>query len=176
MQVATAPAKKPELKKPEAPITLRTLAAKALRSRDGKVEPAIKALEAMLRRDRKLLRTIVAEAIHEAVGSIVADKHRERRRTVIRLATREDVEALAAGFGIAFGEFPLAGGVKLKEATREQIERQAEFYQHTAIDTGHKARWLRLIAQSLRPGEVAGEKITEQRFSELWKETEINGN
>ena len=66
--------------------------------------------------------------------------------------------------------FPLPGGKRLGEATRQEIAEAAHFYERQAGDMAHKARWLQLVAQSVPDGRSAGEVLTDQRLAELQAE------
>lgn len=66
--------------------------------------------------------------------------------------------------------FPLPGGKRLGEATREEIAAAADFYARQAGDMAHKARWLQLVGQSIPAGKTAGECLTDERLAELQKE------
>jgi hypothetical protein len=68
--------------------------------------------------------------------------------------------------------FPLPSGMKLGSATRAEIAAAADHYAKLSADTGHKARWLTLIAQALGDGEKVADKFTEERLAELKKEAE----
>lgn len=158
-------------KKDDDAVTLATLARDALAARDGNIEKAIGYLVNRLKRDENLLQILVEGAIRDAIGMRVNSAHLNNRAAVIRAASRADVEALAIGHLYAFMDFPLGDGTKLRNATREQVESQAERYAKISSDTGHKHRWLRLIAQSTPPDQLVGESLTEARISALWKET-----
>lgn len=74
------------------------------------------------------------------------------------------VISLAAG---TLSMFPLPGGKSLGRATREEVAAAAEFYAKQSADMGAKARWLRLISQSLPDGKTVADVLTDRRLHEL---------
>lgn len=129
-------------------------------------------LATRLRRDPKLLDTVVEEAIVEVSNTRSHKLNMQVRRAVIRSASRADVDALADGLAASFLDFPLSTGVRLRDADRTAIETQAEIYRRMHVATGHKYRWLQLVLQSLPDGKKVGAVLNEARLSELWKATE----
>lgn len=77
------------------------------------------------------------------------------------------VVQLAAGTLLMF---PLPGGKRLAEATREEIAAAAEFYERQAGDMATKGRWLRLVAQSIPGKKTVGDVLTDQRLRDLQEE------
>lgn len=66
--------------------------------------------------------------------------------------------------------FPLPGGLLLKDATRVDVSRAAEFYHKQASDMHNKARWLSLIAQHVTEDKCVGDVMTAERLRELQQE------
>ncbi len=153
-------------------LTLTALAREALEERDGNVAKAAGLLASRLRRDEKLLDTVVEEAITEVARARAHKLNTRVREAVIRSASRADVEALADGLAASFLDFPLSTGVRLRDATRDAIQTQAEIYRRMHVNTGHKFRWLERIAQAVPVGKKAGDVLDDSRLSELWRETQ----
>lgn len=86
---------------------------------------------------------------------------------VVEQQQRARVVQLAAG---TLMMFPLPGGKRLGEATREEVAAAAEFYAKQSADMGAKANWLRLIGQSLPEGKKVAEILTDRRLQELQAE------
>lgn len=154
------------------PITIARLAREALSATDGNVRRATDALVERMAGDANLLREVIRAAVTDAVNLRVQAAHRHNRAAILRVTTggRAGVEALAAGLTAAILDMPLARGVKLRDATREEVVEQAERYAAQASDMGHKARWLRLIAQAVPAGKRVGEVMTDERAAELHAE------
>jgi hypothetical protein len=157
---------------------LHHLAKIALQECDGDTAKAAKRLLRKLKSNKALLAAITEQAVTEASKAFVSHKMRDYRAQVVHLAvnnTRDDVIALSRGIANSLLEFPLAGGKKLRDASSEEVAIQANRYEQIADDTGHKARWLRLVAQSVPHGKTVGESVSEERVNELFLEARKNG-
>lgn len=158
--------------------TLSLLARQALAECGGNTEVAASVITADLMADRKLLRSVIESAIADAVAYRVEHSMRSHRATVISRATapgKSGVIALAKGISASLLDMPLANGVKLRDASRKQVMEQAHRYAALARDTGHKARWLTLIGQSIPSDKTVGEVLSDERATELWHAAETEG-
>lgn len=154
--------------------TLESLAREEMDRADGDYEKACIALCARLRRDAPLLKSIVAHIMERLVKSAFRHLDRQERERIVRSANMSSAErmaVLAGGMTAALLDFPLRKGIKLRDATREQVMDQAEFYGSAGADMLHKHRWLTTLAQALPADKCVGEVITEDRAVELWQET-----
>lgn len=149
----------------------------------GLTGPAIERLKAAIR-DSDELRTLIATDAIMAYAAlhIQAQMRGDREAIWAGAARRADpnapppksktsVSALANGIRGSLMNFPLAGGVRLRDATREQVEAQASLYDSASRDMGHKARWLAAIAARVDPGQRVGEALTEDVIDALHGET-----
>jgi|HigsolmetaAR206D_1030411.scaffolds.fasta_scaffold08616_2 hypothetical protein len=161
--------------KPERRASLPTLAREALKDAGGDVAVAVEALIRTLTSDPAMLRSVVTEAVRTAVEVHVAASMRHDRKTITQSvrtgATRQSIEALASGMAVAMLNFPLANGLRLRDATLDDVTKQADRYEAFAADNSHKARWLRRIAAELPSGAKVGEVMTEERVRALYLET-----
>lgn len=165
---------------PPTTLTLSQLAREVLTEADGDTETASEALTNRLLEDRSLLQSVISQAVADAVAYRVRYSMRSERAWIVRQATRppaapshgskDDVIALAKGLAASLLDMPLARGVRLRDATREQVQEQADMYAAQASDMGHKARWLNLIAQAIPADSTVGDVLTDARATELWKE------
>lgn len=161
----------------EPEITLGSLVSDALQEVDGNTEKAINRVLSQLKHDPKLLRRVVQAAIGLAVFHRTQQQIRGQRGNIIRHVTannqpsRANVVALAQGIRACLLDIPLAGGKRLRDSTREGVLEQVDRYEKQAGDMSHKARWLRLIAQSLPAGKLVGEVVSEERAVELFEQT-----
>lgn len=144
---------------------------------NGDVQIATKAFEQTVRGNRdlrdQLLDPLVSTACYDAIRRVC---HQERRQVwkapvhqpaVYRGSDAARVVQLAAGNLLMF---PLPGGKKLGEASRQEISDAAGFYAQQAGDMAHKARWLQLIAQSVPADKTVGDVMTDERLRELQAE------
>lgn len=157
-------------------LTLAQLASAELKEQNGDTEKATTILVARLIKDRSLLRTVVADVVRDAVNYRVEVSLRNQRQAIIRNATADAVAlaegaaVFARGIAASLLDMPLANGVPLRTATRDQVVEQAERYESVSADMSRKARFLRLIAQSVPGKKTVGAVISDQRALELWTE------
>jgi hypothetical protein len=159
-----------------APLTLSALAKQALAAARGDTRKAREALRRRLLKDRALQNSILDGAIRDAVVYRTEHAMRHDRAAIFHAHAqlvqhgRNDVIAQARGISSALLDMPLAGGLLLRKANRDQVSKQAIFYAALSRDTGHKGRWLSLIAQSVPDGKLVGDIIDDARAAELFEE------
>lgn len=162
-------------KKEESP-TLRSHAAAALAAAGGNVSAATAALAERAMNDKAFLRAYYSEVIQTACYEAVASCVRQERRAVwttpqpSTTERRAQVTALAAGTVSTLHDFPLPGGKRLGEATREEVAQAAEFFGRQARDMAWKSRWLEHVAQSVPAGKRVADVISAERLEELRQE------
>ena len=169
--------------------TLGDLARQALAFTKGNTEKAVKRILRLLKNDEKLLESVIEAAVNDAVYHRVQSSIRHQRSVIERDIDRQNAAATIdrgrdkqraelSGSIIAscLLDMPLAGGIKLRDAGHAEVMAQIERYEQLAGNMSHKARWLRLIAQSVPtwpPGKRVGSLITEKRALELFEETRL---
>lgn len=83
------------------------------------------------------------------------------------------VAALARGVAGVMSHFRLPNSNKyLKDATREDVLKAAEYYESYERSAGHKARWLRRIGADVAEGAVVSDHLGEDKIVKIWKDTE----
>jgi hypothetical protein len=158
-------------------ITLHSLAVNAYRSAGGNIPQAKAALIMVLQKDEALLESIVDDAVSNAIGHSlhkVATRHREnivKAAESPKGAGRAAVVALATGMAAGYLDWPLANGIKLRNATREDLVDSINRYSAVAATNTTRANWLQLVLQSMPSDALTvGDRLTEERISELYKE------
>lgn len=153
-------------------VSLRSIARQALRDNDGRTKEAIQTVVERLQADKRLMREVVAQAVVVAATELVNHHMHEERRAVMVSAARarDGVMALANGIKFSILDFTLDGGVKLRDATPDQVNKSADRYESIGRDVGQKARWLRLIVKGVPQGKRVGEVVSEKRAQELFDE------
>ena len=150
-------------------------ARKAVKEAKGDQRLAVDILEAAVRKDQRLRDAILDPLLREACSTVVSREIRTERREVWTPTAPTRTESLGRSGAsrvvqLAAGNllmFPLPGGKKLAEATRAEIAEAAGFYDRQAGDMAHKARWLRLVAQSVPAAKTVGDVLTDKRLREL---------
>ncbi len=152
-------------------VSIRSLAKEALADNNGDIVKAIDTLAERLVKDRKLMREIVSEAVMIASETMVRYGMRSDRSAIVLSATRarNGVIDLANGLRAALLDFPLSSGLRLRDATPDQVSEQIVRYDAIGRDVLHKSRWLSLIVQSVPRNKKIGSVITDQRAQELWE-------
>lgn len=160
--------------KPQEKDLVAEAARKALADAGGDVRVATRAMEAVVRANRRLRDDLTEPLLSNACYAAVTAQCRVERRKVWtppaerlvanRTTGSHRVVQLATGTLLMF---PLPGGKKLGEATRDEIAEAAQFYETQASDMSVKARWLRLVAQSVPGDQKAADVLTDRRLREL---------
>jgi hypothetical protein len=70
-------------------------------------------------------------------------------------------------------DYPLANGLKLRFATKEDIDSQAAMYARTAKDAVFKTTFLNKISRLLKPGQIVGDVVSEDKVAKLFEESKI---
>lgn len=163
------------LPKEDEKITLYGLARSHLDDADGNLSVAIDSLTELLLRDRKLLKLLIEQVCREAIRSYTRVAQGNTRFAIIQsissAARRAQGEALNRATMKLLLDYPLGGGKKLRDATRAEIIHSADVYEKIAQTNGQRAKWLRLIAQSVPDGKCVGDVISEDRAKELFEES-----
>jgi hypothetical protein len=162
---------------------LGALVREALAEVDNNVEKAISRLLYQIRNDKQLLQQIIESAVHDAVqyrlqrsinhqrGAIVRHIEQQKMNAAIvdRGRDKGRVSALAAVISSALLDTPLRGGKLLRYADRHEVLAQIEAYEKNAQTMSHRARWLRLVLQSVPDGKYVGQVVSEKRALELFE-------
>jgi hypothetical protein len=164
------------------PDIVAEAAKRALDDANGEVQKATKQLETWVAQDTALRDALVAPLVAGACYDAIRAQVRTARNTVwtpprtasgpkatpeAKAGQSDRVTKLAAGNLLMF---PLPGGKPLRDATRKEIGEAADFYEKQSGDMAVKARWLRLVAQSIPGRKSAGEALTDERLRELHAE------
>jgi len=161
--------------KPERAKTIHEIAREFLDDAGGITAVAIARLHDLIREDEALRLSIAADAVMAFAAQKVEAKMREDRAAIWANAARKgettkpktSVAALANGLRESLMNFPLAGGIRLRDATRAEVEAQAALYASASRDMGHKARWLAAIAERTPEGARVGDALTEAEVTAL---------
>lgn len=161
--------------------SVATCARLALAESKGDPGKATEKLVARVRKDKALREAILDPLVEYACNQAVMREVRVNRGNVWvppspeRLARMPDAERVRALANGTLLMFPLPGGKRLGEATREEVAEAARFYERQAGDMAHKARWLQLVAQSIPDGKTAGKVLSDERLRDLQTEAQKHG-
>lgn len=123
--------------------------------------------------DRELYDELVAPLIEGAIwDAIRGASSRQRRRFCEESAPAhgsEGAEALARANERDLLDYPLTGGVRLGDATRDVLIEQIALHRAQARGNLIAATWLRKIADVLKDDERVGDRFDHERLAKLRK-------
>ncbi len=154
-------------------LTIGTLARAALVECDGDVDRAIAVVTERLLSDVVLLRVLIEPAVRSAASTNVQGAVRAERASIIRRAANRPAlngAAIMQTLRSNLLDFPLAGGLRLRDATRADVLAQVDRYASQASDLSHKAAWLRAIADATKGRKRVGECVTAEQAQKLFDE------
>lgn len=145
-------------------MTIEELAKKCYEENGGDIIASTNAFEKAVMADDAMFRAALEPLVRQACYSIISGMMRSERKSVWkgtgaiqpakpiytapvhRPDSASRVEALATG---TLMMFPLMGGLRLRDATVEQVSENAQMYADKASDMAWKARWLNAIARKM---------------------------
>lgn len=158
------------VKRESARAELHQLAREQLAKAKGNITKAISMMVDGLLEDRRLLKELVAPIVLQVATTMVTGAMRSKRRTIVN-PRRQDAIDFAHEITRAWLDFPLRGGLKLREAGKDDILAQVDIYRSQGDDMLHKARWLAAIAKRTPQGKRAGDVLSNEQIAKLWQET-----
>lgn len=169
--------------------SLTDLARKAMTASGGNIAEAAAAMNEALRDDEGL-RTSLIEAALEALNFNAAYKLMRSERTAMldevarptpnwtpgaakgaTSRSKTSVAALVPGITRTLLDFPLAGGLKLRDARLEDVARQASIYMTQGNEMLRRGRWMAAISAALPDHEATvGECLSAEDLERIQKE------
>ena len=148
-------------------------ARECLEKAGGDVRAAVPLMLERVRKNRALRDALTEPLLSDACYGAIRNECRIQRRDVWTPPnySKGGNGARVIALATSLLDFPLLGGMRLADATREQVQKSAEFYASQSADMGHKARWLQLIAQSVPDEKRVADVLDEARLAELRRET-----
>lgn len=158
---------------PDIEETLRGLAADCLaRGRD--IGHATELMTNRVLSDDALFRALMAPLVNQACYDILRGIIRQDRRAIwtaqnySKAGNGERLKSLSR----CLMDFPLPGGLKLRDAKYADLERAEEHYRKQSENEAHKARWIGAIKAKLSPsGPNVATKLDEQTLRDLLLKT-----
>lgn len=154
---------------------LGDIARDCLKEASGDTRKAIVAMTEFIMKNRPLLQELIAPIVLSVAEAKVRQANIDTRRRIIERSPdgRRRMQALAGGLMATMLDFPLSGGLLLRDATRQEVSDQAAMYEKSGSDMLRKSRWLTVIAQSIPDRKKVGDVITEERAVELWDASSV---
>lgn len=157
-------------------ITISGVARGCFDKSGGDIQKAARLMVKEFRRDEKLLMLFSEHCIRltcvEAVKTICRS---ERRSTWLPPnydagGNGARVLALAKSNSEMLLDFPLWGGKKLRDATKDDVAESAAKWTAQGKDMMSKGRWLSLVASRVPEKKTVGQALTETELRKLHKE------
>lgn len=140
----------------------------AMTQADGDVLEATAALEEMARDDMSVWQVLTENLLKSACYDACRGICRSERRVIWHTTgsdkggNGERVKSHAA----TLMDFPLPGGKRLRDATKDDLIEAAGFYDRQAAQMASVAEWLTGIARKVR-GKTVGESMTEDQLRSM---------
>lgn len=122
--------------------------------------------------ERQALDALIAGECRRQLEKVQNERHQaEKRRTgggPLGQARSADLSGWAGAVQTALLDgFVLPGGKRLGDAERGDLGRALEAFKTVSADASVKARWMRLLQQSVPPGKRVRDVLSETRVAEL---------
>jgi len=154
-------------------ISVADYAQRAIKEKE-QVTDAAKLLEEWAHQDAELKAALLEPLLKQACYQAVTRACRVFRRKVwtapnyTKSGNGQRVVALAN----SLMDFPLPGGVRLRDATKKQIEEAAGYYGRQARQMAVITAWLQRIYSRLDHGSPVAEQLTEEQLVALREQVE----
>lgn len=138
----------------------------------GNVKQAAEAMESRVLKDDALFKELMLPMVSRACYDFICDVVHSRRRSICDTVKRANDE-MAGSIALqntarSMLDFPLPGGLLLRDATRHDCVDAAVYYERQASDMFGKGRFLRSVAKRAGNKSV-GDSITEIELCRLFK-------
>lgn len=158
-------------------IDIIDIARQALEQAGGDAYKGAKVLEGMARKDvaiaNELLMPLLHQASYDAIRKVCirergyVARHADSVVTSMAKTSAKSVQSHATRL-MAF-LLPL-GQKKLQDATRTDVEANADFYRKQARTMSQRGRWLEMVANEVTGKKQVKAALTEDRLFALWQE------
>lgn len=147
----------------------RELAQFELDNSGGDVVTATNALEALARGNPEVWMSITDSLLRDACyNQITALCRRERRK--IWSAPAPDTKSQSnrvVNHAKSILDFPLPGGKRLRDATKEDLSAASSFYQKQAAKMSSISEWLSSVAKRVKKGATVGDCLSEKQLHRM---------
>lgn len=158
---------------------VRVAARQAFKDSEGDRFKATQLLADRVRTDPILRAALLDPLILNACDAVIREIARGERDQIFSHASAinagtssvNPVLALASGIENTLLNTPLRCGVRLRDATAEQVQAEADYYDAIARDAGQKARFYSAVARLVPSGKTVSQvrKLTESYMLTLFE-------
>lgn len=159
-------------------VTLTKAAEEAMAEAEGRTEQAARILADRVTADPELAQKAIFKGAKEAVETILRN---DRARTVRRAPYDPnnkgdndgvDPRAQAIGHANLWMDFPLAGGLRLRDAGHEHLAKAIDHYRQQERASRQRAAWLEQVRDRLPDYALVGQALEPSDLQRCWEETE----
>jgi hypothetical protein len=146
--------------------TISAIAARLLTEHGGDVEAATKAMVTFVHRNRHLYVRLMDPLVRGACYDAIRAACRHNRSVIWNMPQpsgeeeRANIGALAEGTTTSLMYFALPGGMYLKDARRDDLDKAVTFYHTQSKDMSFKERWLALVRGRLTDKRKVSQVLT----------------
>lgn len=146
------------------------IAKQCLEEADGDWEQAAQLMEARVLNDDALYKEVALPLIKRAVWALVRGASRKKRQTFFsnRRVGKDTTTGIKAVAAMNWLDYPLMGGQKLGDATREDLQKNIEKHVSDAKENEKKANWLSRIQSGVVT--VVRDSLSSDKIAELAEE------
>ncbi len=142
--------------------------AKAIYTEAGLADKAKISLAATLKADKNLLDYIVSKVAHSALLEV----QRKLRHDIVKQSWKAktftvDEQQKVQLSTTRYLDWPMMGGLKLRDATKELVLKDASRYQNNGAGNLRNARFLQLVAMRLEGKEKVKDKFSDEELGKL---------
>ena len=139
-------------------------------------EQAVSKFLQWIRVDKELFEAIGTPLIHGAVKNAVYDIGRTTRKEFFRAdaaAGQEKTAACMVEYVRFKMNYPLRNGLRLGDATRQELDAEIQFFTSQSATMAFKARWFKLIRNKLKSDDVrVKDVLTENDLNKFEKQAD----
>ncbi|MDF3606526.1 hypothetical protein PE067_10480 [Paracoccus sp. DMF-8] len=158
--------------------SLHELAKEALDRAGGDLRTATDSLNAALRDDEHLRLALIEPALEEMAAARAYKLVRANRTDILEasrkpLPNRAKVSpfAIVPSIRATLLDFPIAGGMKLRDACLEDVQKQSSIYLTQGTEMMRRGRWMAMIAAALPDADTpVGDVLAAEDLDRLEKD------
>ncbi len=137
---------------------------------DGDWKVAARIFKKRIEFDAALFKEVAESMIDEAIWQQIKRAAYSQRQSFWSASVKageDDTKGIEQMAHKNLLEYPLSGGLKLRDATKNKLKEEAEMHDTFAESNASKARWYRLIIKAMGGADVVGLALNEVDLENL---------
>lgn len=128
---------------------------------DADLDKRVAALLRAVKRIPEVYAEMMAPHEVPAARLLLRDSQRQERGALWARPTEPDARVAALAAGNSLLDFRLPSGIRLRNATADEVGAAADFYTKQAADMAWKAKWLGQIVGRIKKDKTVGDCLTD---------------